>query len=256
MIADDESQIVEGLRHTLDWASLGIENLVAAKSYSEAVKLAVACEPHIALLDVCLGEQRGYDIVQRLADLSLPTHCLMMSGYEEFEYARRAMHAGARGYLLKPIDRQELKACMTRIIVEDLAGLPNEPPCNDAWPDPVLRTPCEAYPKLTQKLMRMVAADYGADLTLKSVADQFRMNGTYLGQIFLRDTGLKFSEYVSHYRLLKARELIERTDAKISVIARRVGYGHMGYFYTQFKELFSISPSDLRAGDGQREEDA
>lgn len=253
LIVDDELQILEGLRRTLDWDALGIGPVVTAQSYHEAIDKAVEYEPVLALFDVCLGPHRGYELITHLKGLRLPTHYLMMSGYEEFEYVRQAMISGARGYLLKPIQRGELQQALLQIINEELGGLTDQPQ-GVRHLEPVLERPYEDFSKLTRKMLLMVQADYGENMTLKHVANLFRMNSTYLGQIFLKDAGIKFSEYVTRYRLLEARRQIEQTDEKISVIAHRVGYASMGYFYTQFRELYAVSPSDLRGsyreGDG------
>lgn len=243
LIVDDEVQILEGIRRTLDWQALSIGPVVTAQTYHAAIGKAVEMEPDLALFDVCLGERRGYELIEKLQELKLPTHYLMMSGYEEFEFVRRAMACGAKGYLLKPIDRRELQDALCRIIREELGGLPQE---EQVAKDPVLDRPYEDFSKLTRKMLVMASSDYGDTLTLKEVGERFRMNSTYLGQIFLRDTGMKFSEYVTRFRLLTARRLIEETDDKVGVIAYQVGYRNMGYFYTQFREMFSLSPLDLR----------
>lgn len=60
----------------------------------------------------------------------------------------------------------------------------------------------------------MVRAEYRQNITLKSIADRLRMNSTYLGQLFIKETGLKFSEYVMLYRLNTARDHILYTDEK------------------------------------------
>jgi YesN/AraC family two-component response regulator len=78
------------------------------------------------------------------------------------------------------------------------------------------------------------------------VAERFRMNGTYLGQLFLKETRMKFSEYLMAYRMLRARERIQSTDEKIASIALSVGYPNLNYFYTHFHAYFEKSPSDLR----------
>ena len=62
----------------------------------------------------------------------------------------------------------------------------------------------------------------------------------------MKDTGVKFSEYLMSYRMLEARKLIVSTQEKISVIANMVGYVHLNNFYTHFKTYFGVSPSALR----------
>ncbi len=72
------------------------------------------------------------------------------------------------------------------------------------------------------------------------------MSSKYIGRIFLKDTGIKFSEYLTAYRMIQARRLIENTQEKISVIANMVGYSQLNNFYVHFKNYYNISPSTLR----------
>ena len=62
--------------------------------------------------------------------------------------------------------------------------------------DPILKIEYEAMSPLIHKIVLMVAAEYGGHISLKIIADKFRMNSTYLGQIFIKETGMKFSEYL------------------------------------------------------------
>lgn len=74
------------------------------------------------------------------------------------------------------------------------------------------------------------------------------MNATYLGQIFIKETDMKFSEYLMAYRMYVARERILNTDDKISSVAAEVGYSNMNYFYQHFHNYYDSTPSEMRAG--------
>ena len=74
------------------------------------------------------------------------------------------------------------------------------------------------------------------------------MNATYLGQIFIKETGMKFSEYLMAYRMQVARERILNTDEKISAIAAGVGYSNLNYFYQHFHGYYQLTPSEIRQG--------
>ena len=82
--------------------------------------------------------------------------------------------------------------------------------------------------------------------SLNSIAESFNMSSKYIGRIFLKDTGMKYSEYLTAYRMQEAKHLIVNTREKISVIAGMVGYTQLNNFYTQFRNYFGVSPSSLR----------
>ncbi|MDG0811547.1 response regulator transcription factor [Cohnella rhizosphaerae] len=249
LIVDDEPQILEGVKRTLDWEKLGFAQIETSETYDGAIAKAVAFGPDLAIFDVCIGKERGYDAIRRLKEIRLPAAYIMMSGYEEFEYAVQAIHCGAKDYLLKPIERAKLQALVERIIVEDLNGTIEGAEPDDRDADPILGVRYDGLSKLTNRILQMVKAEYGHNLNLKTVAERFRMNGTYLGQLFLKETQMKFSEYLMAYRMFRARERIQTTDEKIATIAQSVGYANLNYFYTHFNAYFHKSPSDLRRKD-------
>ncbi len=244
LIVDDEPQILEGMKRTLDWEKYGFGCIETSETADDAISKAVAIYPDIAIFDICIGKDRGYEAISKLNGLGLPTKYIIMSGYNEFEYAREAIRCGVKDYLLKPVNRSKLQEVVEKIIVEDLHGTLEG--TSDANIDPVLGVRYDSLSKLTNHILLTVKAEYEQNITLKMVAEQFRMNGTYLGQIFLKETKIKFSEYVMAYRMLKARERILSTDDKIASIAHSVGYSNLGYFYTHFHAYFDKSPSDLR----------
>ncbi len=246
VIVDDEPAILEGISRLLDWKALGFERIKTAKSSFEVISHVVDWKPDICLVDVRLGGEYGYELIKRLNGMGIESNYIMMSGYDEFEYAREALRCGALDYLLKPVDKDALRARVEQIIVEKLHGtLPEESRENE---DPVLQRSYESFSPLIRKIVMMVAMEYGQHVSLKSIADRFRMNATYLGQIFIRETGMKFSEYLMAYRMYVARDRILNTDEKISAIALQVGYSNLNYFYQHFHGYYEITPLEMRSG--------
>jgi two-component system response regulator YesN len=246
LIVDDEPKIIEGIKLMLNWKALDVNQIITATSYTDAIHKAMEYKPHIGILDVCIDDARGYDMIETLNAFSLPTKYIMVSGYDEFEFARRAIHAGAKDYLMKPISQTELRRAVEKIIVDDFNGSINSDIFKEESIDPVLCIPYSSLSNLTGKVIVMVKGEYSKNINLKIIADKFKMNSSYLGQIFLKETNLKFSEYLMVYRLIQAREKIENTSEKIYNIAHQVGYSNINYFYTHFHSYFGVSPSDLR----------
>lgn len=247
MIVDDEPTILEGIKRLLDWESLGFRRIETAKSASEVMSHMLDWKPDISLMDVRIGNDMGYELIRCMNQMGIHSHYIMMSGYDEFDYAREALRCGVVDYLLKPVRREDLLECVKKIIVERMHGtIPEENEGKNG--DPVLHIAYEAMSPLIHKIVMMVRVDYGGHISLKSIADKFRMNSTYLGQIFIKETGVKFSEYLMCYRLTMAKEKILNTDAKIASIASEVGYSNMNYFYQQFHQYYQMTPSEMRQG--------
>ena len=108
LIVDDEKDIRENLRYLIDWEKFGITAVLTADSFEHAVDLAVDFRPHIALVDVNLGDHFGYELVSVLRGRGFDTCFCMISGYDDFVHVQNSMKAGARDYLLKPISPKTL----------------------------------------------------------------------------------------------------------------------------------------------------
>ncbi|MEG1427233.1 MAG: response regulator, partial [Oscillospiraceae bacterium] len=199
LLVDDETPILEGLRRTLDWKSYGFHRVETASTYEDAMTKAIDLNPDIAVFDVCIGPHRGYEIINHLKKMGLKTIYIMMSGYSDFEFARESLRCGAKEYLLKPIDTEKLRELIETVIVRDLHGTVSQRSINHVDMDPVLQLPYGAFPPLINKIQMLVQKNYQQNLSLKIIADKFKMNSTYLGQLFLKEVRLKFSEYLMLY---------------------------------------------------------
>ncbi|MHA6532475.1 response regulator transcription factor [Paenibacillus sp. BAC0078] len=102
---------------------------------------------------------------------------------------------------------------------------------------------------IVDKMLRIIEEDYcNSELSLSSVAaEMLYMNPDYLGKIFKKVTGEKFSNYVTHYRIGKASEHIIRSgDVKVFELAELYGFGGNAQYFSQvFKKVTGRTPTDF-----------
>lgn len=108
LIVDDEYLVREGLKETVDWASLGIQVIGTAENGQSGLALARELKPDLIIADVRMPVLDGLDMARALFDEKADVAVIMYSGYKDFEYARRALDSGVYGFLLKPIESSEL----------------------------------------------------------------------------------------------------------------------------------------------------
>ncbi len=245
LIVDDPAGC-EAVKNLLPWADYGFTVVMTAHSYMEGVNLALDLYPHLTLLGTSLGAYRGYEMADHLRSIGLKSVFAMMSEDQAPERIIEAMRAGARDFFQKPLEEGTLRAFVERVVVNELGGdLPQRDRSRHDI-DPVLNVPYSSLSKITNKIIMIVKSSYRQTQTLTAIAESMHMSGKYIGRIFLRDTGIKFSEYLMAYRMLEARKLIVNTQEKISVIAGMVGYVQLNNFYIHFRNYFGVSPSALR----------
>lgn len=102
------------------------------------------------------------------------------------------------------------------------------------------------YTPVVRQIIDEVQKNYKEDMNLKTLAYKYHMNASYLGQIFQKEVGCSFSQYLSNTKNGIAKDLILNTNMKINDIARQVGYPDTSYFYRKFKQCYGVSPASLR----------
>lgn len=96
------------------------------------------------------------------------------------------------------------------------------------------------------KLLRNIEKNYSKDLNLKETSENYNINSIYLGQLFQKETGILFSDYLNNFRINKAKLLLIETSLKAAEIGELVGYANKNYFYRKFKDIVGITPSEWR----------
>ena len=92
-----------------------------------------------------------------------------------------------------------------------------------------------------------ILKNYKSDISLKSIAEIFYINPVYLGQLFKKNFGMYFTDYLHKLRIGEAMRLLKMTDLKIYEIAYMVGYTDNNYFGFKFEKIAGMSPKQYRA---------
>jgi two-component system response regulator YesN len=115
LIADDESKIRLGLRAMIDREFPGVYEIAFAADGEEALSIVNRQSVDILITDIRMPEMDGITLIQRLGSISHKPAVLILSGYDDFQYAKEAIRYEVKEYLLKPIVREELFGALLRI---------------------------------------------------------------------------------------------------------------------------------------------
>lgn len=97
-----------------------------------------------------------------------------------------------------------------------------------------------------REVMTLIERSYGKAIGLNTISDAIGVSPNYLGKIFAEVTGTPFNEYLSRFRLDKAKTLLDEGALKIQAVAEAVGYPNVPYFCTLFKNTFGLSPTQYQ----------
>ncbi|MBD2864922.1 response regulator transcription factor [Paenibacillus oceani] len=118
MIVDDESIIRKGIRTSIDWWKLDVDIVGEARNGKEALELCEQLKPDIVVTDIRMPHMDGLELARQLKERVPQTKIVIISGYDDFDYARQALKIGVNEYLMKPVGATELEALITKISEE------------------------------------------------------------------------------------------------------------------------------------------
>lgn len=108
LIVDDETMIREGIKAVLPWSDIGIKEVLLAESGEEALEIMSKTKVDILITDINMPHMTGIELVSCVSEKYQETKSIILTGYDEFDYARECLRAGVAEFLLKPVDEDAL----------------------------------------------------------------------------------------------------------------------------------------------------
>lgn len=115
LLVEDEQKTLMGIAKLIMDMPAEYELAGQARSGEEGLQKAIALHPDLIITDIQMSKMSGLDMIQELKERKLECRYIILSGYAEFSYARRAITLGSLDYLLKPVTRQTLKEALDQV---------------------------------------------------------------------------------------------------------------------------------------------
>jgi two-component system, response regulator YesN len=115
LMVDDEEIVRRGFRRKIDWESIGFQFLEPCVDGREAIEAIERLHPDVVMTDIYMPHVDGLAVAQYAAEHSPSTLVVILSGYDEFEFAQKAIRTRAVDYVLKPVNSRELTQLLLRL---------------------------------------------------------------------------------------------------------------------------------------------
>ncbi len=102
------------------------------------------------------------------------------------------------------------------------------------------------YSEITKKSLTYIEDHFGESISLNEVAAHLNINSAYLSRVFKKDMQKGLTEYLNHYRILKAQEFMQVSHIKVVDIYKLVGFSNYNYFFKVFKEITGMTPIEYK----------
>lgn len=116
LLVDDEYFPREALKMSIPWENYGCTVCGEAKNGFDGIEKAMELKPDIVLTDINMPFMDGLDMIMNLQKMSPEILFAIITGYSEFEYAKRGIELGVEDFILKPVDDKELVKTMQHMV--------------------------------------------------------------------------------------------------------------------------------------------
>lgn len=115
LIIDDEPVVREGISETIDWSAHGFELVGACRDGREGLHALETLKPDVVITDICMPFVDGLELAMWVGEEYPATRTILLTGYDEFEYAQEAVRLHVSDFLLKPITADELRTVLDAV---------------------------------------------------------------------------------------------------------------------------------------------
>lgn len=115
LLVDDEEEVIDVIERKIHWDMLGFDVVGSANNGVKALELVEKLQPDVVITDIKMPYMDGLELSRKLNEDYQNIHIIIFTGFDEFEYAKEAVHLEIEEYMLKPINALELSDCLKRL---------------------------------------------------------------------------------------------------------------------------------------------
>ncbi|MDF2668110.1 MAG: two component system response regulator [Paenibacillus sp.] len=251
MIVDDEYLVRLGLRKTIDWEQYGYEIVGEAEDGRAGLELALKIRPNLIITDICMPFLDGIQFMEQLRKHELESKIIVLSGYSEFDYAQGAITYGASDYILKPVENDKLLAAVHKqadiirketlsqqivkqVMIADLLTQLRK----------IRAQKTTGTTKIVDQAIKYIKNHYAEELSISIIASNLFFSPSYFMHVFKENMNMTVNDFITEYRIAKAKELLQSNHYKVYEICQQVGFQDPRYFSQIFKKSTGMTPRE------------
>lgn len=118
LLVDDEEEVIQVIMKKINWEGLGFSVIGYANNGVKALEMVEEFQPDVVMTDIKMPYMDGMELSGRIKTEFPATKILLFTGYDEFEYAKEAVHLEVEEYILKPVNSMELTNVLTQLKIK------------------------------------------------------------------------------------------------------------------------------------------
>lgn len=250
LVIDDEPLVRRGIVSLIPFEELGVSKVLEAENGEKGIALVKECKPDIILCDINMPKMNGLEFSQRVKDEYPWIKIAIITGYDYFDYARKAIKTGVEDYVLKPVSKNDVYEVVASLIEK----IKKDATLNEVYK--TIKNDQDEKSRMSsvndylgyKKQIDEIFEQYycSREFSLSFLAQKLALNDNYLSTLFKKTYNTTFQEYLLTKRLEKSKVLLLTTSMRNYEIAEEIGIIDANYFSTLFKKRYGDSPSKYK----------
>ena len=228
IVVEDEDLICQNIIKKINSLDLNLKLAGAADDGEKALMLIDKEIPNIVLTDIKMPIMDGLMLSKELYFAYPSIQIIIISGYNEFDYARQAIKFGVSDFLLKPLDSAELHSSLLKAIAQLDANKSKLLLDNDI-------TQTMSKSDVANYVEVFIKENYKNNISLNELADSLGFSSDYISKVFKKEKNIAPIKFITKLRIYEAKTLLTTTNLDILTISQAIGYTDQFYFSRVFK---------------------
>ena len=232
VLIDDEKASLDMLEQSFKWKEYGFSVSGVFTNAPEALKSIKELGADVVITDIEMPVMNGLELAGEIKRIQPGIKVVILSAYDNFSYAQKAISIGVYEYVLKPITEEMAEELLVKLKtrldkdngvyseIDDSNGIRNV---------------------RFKAMIEYINLNYMKKLSLSDLADMFNLNVTFCCSLFNKNFDCTFTEYCTRLRMKKAAELIKDGEMNVYEIAEYLNYDYI-YFNKLFKKHYGMTP--------------
>ena len=255
ILAENEPLVRMGIKSMVNWEELDMRVVAECSDGVEAWAAYGTHNPDLIITDLKMPVMDGMELIRKIRAVDSQVRILVLTGIEDFDYARQTIRYDVSNYILKLSCTAEKFTLILKRTLEELRKMNvsgGKNPDKDILPIREsmfcdYKSPERDYPRKIVSALSIIRKDFDKPISLQSVADDLNVSAGYLSRLFLSAMGRTFTDTLNQIRVERAKMLL--TDRRLTAyrVGEMVGIGNATYFIRVFKKYTGETPNEYRS---------